>query len=179
MGRNKALLPFRGRPLIARVYEAVHSRFEDIFLVTNNPGLFDAVPCPKITDRIPGKGPISGVDAALRHSRNPYVLVVGCDAPFLSLPLLERLAGETGEADLVIPFGPDGPEPLCAIYGKGCLPLIEEFLQAGDFSLMSLIGRVRTREVSREDVATVDPGFLSFRNINTPKDFRMLAGRDP
>ncbi|HJX16085.1 MAG TPA: molybdenum cofactor guanylyltransferase, partial [Candidatus Deferrimicrobiaceae bacterium] len=69
MGRNKALLSFRGRPLIARVYETVQPLFEDIFLVTNDPGLFDFVPCPKIPDRVPGKGPISGVDAALRHSR--------------------------------------------------------------------------------------------------------------
>jgi molybdopterin-guanine dinucleotide biosynthesis protein A len=178
MGSNKALLHFRGKRLITRVYEAVHPLFEDIFLVTGNPGLFDEVPCPKIPDRIPGKGPISGVDAALRHSRNPYVLVVGCDAPFLSTSLLERLAEETGEADLVIPFGPNGPEPLCAVYGKECLPLIEESLRTGNNSMMSLVGRLRRREVSREKVAAIDPGFLSFRNINSPEDFRLLADLD-
>jgi len=178
MGRNKALLPFRGRPLVARVQETLQPLFEDIFLVTNDPGLFDFVPCPKIPDRVPGKGPISGVDAALRHSRNPYVLVVGCDAPFLSPSLLELLAGKTEEADLVIPCGPHGPEPLCAFYGKGCLPLIEESLRKGDFSLMKLISRLRTREIPREEVASVDPDFRSFRNINTPMDFRMLTKSD-
>ena len=178
MGRNKALLPFRGRPLVARVHETLQPLFEDIFLVTNDPGLFDFVPCPKIPDRVPGKGPISGVDAALRHSRNPYVLVVGCDAPFLSPSLLELLAGKTEEADLVIPCGPHGPEPLCAVYGKGCLPLIDESLRKGDFSLMKLISRLRTREIPREEVASVDPDFRSFRNINTPGDFRMLSDYD-
>ena len=178
MGRNKALLPFRGRPLVARVHETLQPLFEDIFLVTNDPGLFDFVPCPKIPDRVPGKGPISGVDAALRHSRNPYVLVVGCDAPFLSPSLLELLAGKTEEADLVIPVGPDGPEPLCAVYGKGCLPHIEESLRKGDFSLMALVGRSRTREIPAEEVAGVDPGFRSFMNINTPGDFRMLSDYD-
>ena len=178
MGRNKALLPFRGRPLVARVHETLQPLFEDIFLVTNDPGLFDFVPCPKIPDRVPGKGPISGVDAALRHSRNPYVLVVGCDAPFLSPSLLELLAGKTEEADLVIPIGPDGPEPLCAVYGKGCLPHIEESLRKGDFSLMALVGRSRTREIPAEEVAGVDPGFRSFMNINTPGDFRMLSDYD-
>ena len=178
MGRNKALLPFRGRPLVARVHQTLQPLFEDIFLVTNDPGLFDFVPCPKIPDRVPGKGPISGVDAALRHSRNPYVLVVGCDAPFLSPSLLELLAGKTEEADLVIPIGPDGPEPLCAVYGKGCLPHIEESLRKGDFSLMALVGRSRTREIPAEEVAGVDPGFRSFMNINTPGDFRMLSDYD-
>ena len=178
MGRNKALLPFRGRPLVARVHETLQPLFEDIFLVTNDPGLFDFVPCPKIPDRVPGKGPISGVDAALRFSRYPYVLVVGCDTPFLSPSLLELLAGKTQDADLVIPCGPRGPEPLCAVYGKGCLPLIEESLRKGDFSLMALVGRLRTREIPAEEVTEVDPGFRSFMNINTPDDFRTLAERD-
>jgi len=179
MGRNKALLPFRGRPLVARVYETLQPLFEDIFLVTDNPSVFDFVPCPKIPDRVPGKGPISGVDAALRHSRNPFVLVVGCDTPFLSPSLLGLLAGKTQDADLVIPCGPRGPEPLCAVYGKGCLPLIEELLRKGDFSLMALVGRLRTREIPEEEVAGVDPGFGSFMNINTPGDFRMLTEKEP
>ena len=178
MGRNKALLPFRGRPLVARVHETVQPLFEDIFLITNDPERFDFLPCPQIPDRVPGKGPISGVDAALRFSRYPYVLVVGCDTPFLSPSLLELLAGKTQDADLVIPCGPRGPEPLCAVYGKGCLPLIEESLREGDFSLMEPIGRLRTREIPAEEVAGVDPGFRSFMNINTPGDFRMLSEHD-
>jgi molybdopterin-guanine dinucleotide biosynthesis protein A len=179
MGRNKALLPFRGRPLIVRVYETLQPLFETIFLVTNDPDLFDFVPCPKIPDRVPGKGPISGVDAALRHSRNPYVLVVGCDTPFLSPSLLGLLAGKTEGADLVIPCGLHGPEPLCAVYGKGCLPLIEELLRKGDFSLMALIGHLRTREIPAEEVDGVDPDFRSFRNINTPEEYQTLTNKDP
>jgi len=178
MGRNKALLPWGGKPLIAHVYETVHPLVEDLFLVTDDPGLFDFLPCPKIPDRVPGKGPISGVDAALRHSNNPYVFVIGCDTPFLSPSLLELLAGKTEEADLVIPCGPQGLEPLCAVYGKGCLPLIEESLRKGDFSLMALIGRLRTRNIPAEEVAEVDPGFRSFMNINTPDDFRTLTERN-
>jgi molybdopterin-guanine dinucleotide biosynthesis protein A len=121
MGKTKALLPYRGRPLIVHVYEIVQTLFEDVFLVTNDPELFNFLPCPKIADRVPGKGPISGVDAALRYSRHPYVLVVGCDAPFLSPSLLKLLTGKAVGADLVIPYGPRGAEPLCAVYGKGCL----------------------------------------------------------
>jgi molybdopterin-guanine dinucleotide biosynthesis protein A len=175
MGRNKALLPYRGRPLITQVYETLQTLFEDIFLVTNDPGLFDFLPCVKIPDRIPGKGPISGIDAALRRSRHPYVLVVGCDAPFLSPSLLKLLIGKTAGTDIVIPCGPKGPEPLCAIYGKECLPLIEESIRKGEFTLVELGKRLRTREVSLEEVAAIDPGFRSFRNINTPEDYQTLT----
>lgn len=179
MGKTKALLQYRGRPLIAQVYETLQPLFEDIFLVTNDPGIFDFLPCPKIPDRIPGKGPISGVDAALRYSRNPTVLVVGCDAPFLSPSLLKLLTGKVVEADLVIPYGPRGAEPLCAVYGKGCLPLIEESIRKGNFKLGELGKRLRTREVSMEEVAAVDPGFLSFRNINTPGEYQTLTEKEP
>jgi molybdopterin-guanine dinucleotide biosynthesis protein A len=179
MGRNKALLPYRGKPLIAHVFETLEPLFEDIFLVTNAPVLFDFLPCPKIPDRVPGKGPISGVDAALRHSRTTYVLVVGCDTPFLIPSLLKLLAGKTQDADLVIPYGPHGPEPLCAVYGKGCLPFIEESLRKDDFSLMALISRLRSREISREEVASVDPDFRSFRNINTSGEYETLTKKEP
>lgn len=179
MGRNKALLPYRGRPLIAYAFEPLESLFEDIILVTNDPGPFDFLPCPKIPDRVRGKGPIAGIDAALSCSRNPFVLVVGCDAPFLSPRLLELLTEKAEGSDLVIPHGPDGPEPLCAVYGKGCLPLIEESLRKGDLRLGDLVKRLRAREVPVEEVAAVDPGFRSFRNINTPGEYETLTIKEP
>jgi molybdopterin-guanine dinucleotide biosynthesis protein A len=178
MGGNKALLPYRGKPLIAHVFETLESLFEEIFLVTNDPGLFDFLPCPKIPDRVSGKGPIAGIDAALSYSRKSFVLAVGCDAPFLSPRLLELLAEKAEGSDLVIPHGPSGPEPLCAVYGKGCLALIEESLRKGDLRLTELVKRLRTREISPEEVATVDPGFRSFRNINTPREYRNLSNID-
>ncbi|HZD54858.1 MAG TPA: molybdenum cofactor guanylyltransferase [Candidatus Aquicultoraceae bacterium] len=178
MGRNKALLPYRGRPLIAYVFETLESLFEDIFLVTDDPGPFDFLPCPKIPDRVPGKGPIAGIDAALTHSRAPLVLAVGCDAPFLSPRLLELLVEKSEGSDLVIPCGPGGPEPLCAVYGKGCLPLIEESLRTGDLRLADLRKRLHAREIPMEEVAAVDPGFHSFRNINTPGEYRTLVESD-
>lgn len=175
MGRNKALLPFRGRPLVAHVHETLQELFEEVFVVADDPAPFAFLPCRTIPDRVPGMGPISGIDAALRHSRNPYVFVVGCDAPLLSPRLLERIAAGASGADLTIPCGPDGPEPLCAVYGKGCLPRIEEALREGEHRLAALIGRVCTREIPREEVASLDPGFQSFRNINTPEDYRRLS----
>lgn len=179
MGTTKALLTYRGRPLITQVYESLLPLFEDIFVVTNDSGLFDFLPCPMIPDRVPGKGPISGIDAALRYSRNPHVLVVGCDAPFLSPSLMKLLTGKALGADLVIPYGPNGPEPLCAVYGKGCLPLIEDSLRKGDFKLAELATRLPAREISLDEVAAVDPGFRSFRNINTPEEYQTLTGEEP
>jgi molybdopterin-guanine dinucleotide biosynthesis protein A len=171
IGREKALLPFRGKKLVARVHEHVAAVFEEVVLVTNTPGLFSFLPCRTIRDRVPGKGPLSGVDAALRGAQTAFVFVSGCDMPFLSEDLLRLLAGRAQECDLVLPYGPAGPEPLCAVYGKSILPRIEEALTSEAFDLAGLARAVRTRIVPPGEVASVDPGFRSFRNINTPDDY--------
>jgi molybdopterin-guanine dinucleotide biosynthesis protein A len=177
IGREKALLPFRGKKLVAHVHERVAAVFEEVVLVTNAPGLFPFLPCRMIRDRVPGKGPLSGVDAALRGARTAFVFISGCDMPFLSEDLLRLLAGRAQDCDLVLPYGPAGPEPLCAVYGKGALPRIEEALTSGALDLAGLAQAVRTRVVPPGEVAAVDPGFRSFRNVNTPEDY-LKWGKD-
>ena len=98
--------------------------------------------------------------------------------PFLSPAVLRFLAARAHGCDLVIPSGPNGLEPLCAIYGKGCLPFVEESLNAGQRNVFHLIDRVHARVVPAVEIATVDPEFLSFLNVNTPDDYRRLEKTD-
>jgi molybdopterin-guanine dinucleotide biosynthesis protein A len=98
--------------------------------------------------------------------------------PFLSPAVLRFLAARADGYDLVIPCGPNGLEPLCAIYGKGCLPFVEEDLTAGQRNVFHLIDRVHSLVVPAAEMATVDPEFLSFLNVNTPDEFRQLEKTD-
>lgn len=176
MDRDKALLPFDGEPLLLAVCRRLSPLFPELIVVAGAPGLYPFLPFPVVPDRVPGMGPLSGIDAALRHARAPYVFVTACDMPFPSEALIGRLAGMAEGADLVVPCGPDGPEPLCAIYGKGCLPAVEAALGAGRLSAAELIGRVASRVVPAEEVRALDPDFSSFRNLNTPEDYRRWGG---
>ena len=45
-----------------------------------------------VPDAIAGAGPLGGIYTALLASPRERTLIVGCDLPFLTLPLLERLA---------------------------------------------------------------------------------------
>src|SRR5580658_4552898 len=81
---------------------------------------------PVIEDIHPGLGPLSGIHAALRHSRKPLVLVVGCDMPFLNAEFLEKLAqiAIVADAEVTVAESVDyGLESLCAIYNHSTLPL--------------------------------------------------------
>ena len=66
-------------------------------------------------------GALGGIYTAILRSPCDRTLVVACDMPFLSAAFLGRMAA-IADADLVIPKGARGYEPLCAIYTRACLP---------------------------------------------------------
>lgn len=175
MGRDKAALPFRGEPLLQRIVRRVSAVFPDPFVVSNTPERYPFLRCPVIPDRIPGRGPLSGIDAALRHGNAPFRFVCGCDMPFLSEGLMRLLAGKAGEGiDLVLPFGPDGAQPLCAVWGRSALPAVGRALDEGRLSLVDLSVDLSVLEVTVTEVEEADPGFRSFRNVNTPEEWAAL-----
>jgi molybdopterin-guanine dinucleotide biosynthesis protein A len=177
MGRDKALLPFGGRPLLQAVLDRVSVVFSDPFVVSNAPERYPFLSCPVVPDRFPGKGPLAGIDAALRRAAMPFAFVCGCDMPYLSEPLLRLLSERVGRGiDLVMPYGPDGAEPLCAIWGKSALPAVERALVEERLSLVVLAERLAVRRVAADEVALVDPAFASFRNFNTPPDWARRDG---
>jgi FdhD protein len=177
MGSNKALLLHRGGRIIEGVYRALSELFEEVIVVTNTPHLYDFLPCRKVADIYPGRGVLAGIHAGLLASSEPAVFVVACDMPHLNGDLIRHLTALCEGVDMVLPLSDGGFEPLHALYGKECLPAIEELIEAGDRRVISLVPRVRVREVPSGEVTTFDPAFDSFVNINTPDDyFRLRNG---
>ncbi|MDU0458058.1 MAG: molybdenum cofactor guanylyltransferase [Geobacteraceae bacterium] len=176
MGSNKALLPFQGGRFIEAIYRRFSEMFPEVLLVTNNPGQYAFLPCRKVPDLYAGMGALAGLHSGLEHAASPHIFVAACDMPWLNSALIMRLAGLRDTADVVIPQGENGLEPLHAIYGKQCLGPMEESLSADRRRIVSFFPRVRVRELRQEQVAAIDPGFDSFRNVNTPDDyFRLRA----
>ncbi|MCM2359711.1 MAG: formate dehydrogenase accessory sulfurtransferase FdhD [Geobacteraceae bacterium] len=174
MGSNKALLLHHGGRIIEGIYRTLAELFEEVIVVTNTPEHYQFLPCRKVPDIYPGKGVVAGIHAGLSQSSEPAVFVVGCDMPQLQGKLIRHLTTLAEGVDVVMPLSPGGYEPLHAVYGKGCLPALEELLQKGDQRVLSLLPRVRVREVPAGEVARFDEGFDSFANINTPDDYYRL-----
>ncbi len=175
MGSNKALLLHEGGRIIEKVYRVLAELFEEVLLVTNNPELYQFIPCRKVPDIYPGRGVMAGIHAGLSQSREPSVFVAACDMPHLNGKLIRHLTALADGVDVVMPVTPGGFEPLHAIYRKECLPVLEEFLGDEEHRrVVSLFLRVRVREVSLDEIASFDPKFTSFDNINTPDDYYRL-----
>jgi molybdopterin-guanine dinucleotide biosynthesis protein A len=179
MKSNKALLPYCGERFIERIYRQLAAIFPEVILVTNTPETYRFLPCRTVSDLYAGMGSLAGIHAGLSHCTTPFIFAVACDMPDLDEALIRHLVGVAGDSDVVIAESDGGLEPLHAVYGKGCLPVVEGNLSTGISKIVGCFGRLKVKVVSREEVASIDPTFLSFRNINTPEEyFRFRAEKN-
>jgi molybdopterin-guanine dinucleotide biosynthesis protein A len=180
MGRDKALLPFLGKPLILRVIERLAPLADEIIIMANRPEPYRFLGFPIFPDVKSGHGALGGLYTAMASAGNPLVAVVACDMPFASLPLFsyarDLLIKEN--VDVVIPSTGDGVEPLHAVYRcETCLPAVEVALDSYRLRLTSWLPLVKIITLKTTQIAKLDPKGLAFWNINTPEDFHQAEQR--
>jgi molybdopterin-guanine dinucleotide biosynthesis protein A len=170
MGSDKALLPLAGKPLIEHLLTRVGDMGDDILVTTNQPQDYAFLGIRSVPDPVPGKGALNGLHTAVNAAHGSSVLVLACDMPFVSRPLLEHLVSLASRADVVVPRHEGHFEPLHALYDKhSCLPAIETALAAGEKRLISFYPQVHVLSVEGAELSRLDPRGLSFFNINTPE----------
>jgi molybdopterin-guanine dinucleotide biosynthesis protein A len=174
LGRDKAVEPFGGQPLIRRVIERVAALTDEIVVVVADAARGQALPLAAehrvAVDIYPEGGSLGGIFSGLSAANTDWSLVVACDMPFLSVPLLERMLGLRGDSDAVVPRPGAFPEPTHALYSRACLPYIEARLQASDLKISGFFDDVRVRYLDEGEVRQFDPELLSFFNVNSPED---------
>lgn len=172
MGADKALLAVQEAPLAVRVARRVAAAAGSATLV-GSCEKYAHLDWPVIEDLLPGRGPLSGVHAALKHSPARWNLVVGCDLPFLTEEFLAFLLGiaEKENARVIVPASErHGFESLVAVYHADCLEVIEATLLGDDYQLARVFEKLRPRAVGREEWAPFDRDGRLFDNVNTPED---------
>ncbi len=179
MGRDKALLPLvpGGPPMIRLVLDRVRAVADDVTIVSESRPGYDAFGARVVPDDFPGTGALGGIATGLRHAAHAHCLVVACDMPFLSLPLLRRMAEEPRDYDVLVPRLPGQSrqgggmvfQTLHAIYGRGCLEPIAAQLATGNPQVIGFFPAVAVGELGEAEVRRFDPDLLSFFNANTPE----------
>jgi len=172
MGRDKAFLRLDGEFLIEVVLDHVAQVCDEVLIVGGDPRLYGQFGPPVVADRYPGVGVLAGLHAALEVATYGCILAVGCDMPFLKPDLLRAFVGWAEGYDVVILRQGRQVEPLHAVYRRACLPAIERAIRAGERRIVSFFSSVRVRYVSEEEVVPFDPRLTSFRNVNTPEEWR-------
>ena len=174
LGRDKAVEPFGGQPLIRRVIERVAPLADEIVVVVADTARGQALPVDAehrvAVDIYPEGGSLGGIFSGLSAANTDWGLVVACDMPFLNRRLLEYMLGQRNGCDAVVPQPGAFPEPTHAVYSRACLPHIESRLQANDLKISGFFEEVRVRYVDEEEIRQFDPELLSFFNVNSPED---------
>ncbi len=169
MGKDKLFLPIGGKPMFERVLEVCLEAFKEVIVVCKTPEIFSGYPIPVFRDLVDA-GVLGGLYTGLKSIRSPKAFCAAADMPFLKVELVTYLVSLSDGYDVVVPKGPDGLHPLCAVYGKSCLKVMEGNIVRGEFKISSLFPFLKVRFCEPEEVAKFDPCFLSFFNVNTPED---------
>ncbi len=171
MGRNKALLPFRGKPLLRHQLELLSPLFSEILLSANDPAPYAPFSLRTVPDLFAEPCPLSGIHALLQAATAPRVFVVACDLPFLNPKLIRRMLDASGEFDVVVPETPDGLEPLHAVYGRSCLPAIEAAAAEGRWKISSFYPGLWVDRLPIDPKDWQVEGRSPFTNANTPDEW--------
>lgn len=165
MGRDKALLPCCGATLLEHVAGLVEAAAGCVSLVGPRER-YQRFGYRVVSDLSPDRGPLGGIDTALRNSEAAWNLIVACDMPALTVEFLRSLLfeAEIDGCECLIPVSPLGLEPLCAVYHRECQPGIGEALGRGVLKVHEAVARLRARYW---DVPEAD----WFINVNTPEDW--------
>jgi molybdopterin-guanine dinucleotide biosynthesis protein A len=172
MGYNKAFLKIGQSNLVESIVARLKTIFPDVFLIGNDPEPYRSLGLPVIADLYKGCGPLGGIHAALVAANTPYVFITACDVPFLDVQVVAHMAGKVSGYDVVVPKIRGYLEPLCAIYGKNCLPAIESQLKCGQCKVIALFSAVRVNYLEQEEIEKLTAVEKAFLNINTPKDMQ-------
>ena len=125
---------------------------------------------PLVEDVTPGEGPLGGIIAALKSTTAERCLIVACDMPWLSSEALQALMAYAPDAAAVVARGEHGREPLCAVYHRRCLPVLESAFAAGERAVRRALERLAVVEWPVKDPRLVT-------SVNTPGEWTAIGVR--
>ena len=186
MGRSKATVPFRGKPLIGRLITRLAPVADELIVTTNEAENlqflheeFPHLDIRLVPDVHEQRGALRGLNTAFSAARFPYVAVVACDMVFASPSLIvaEAVRMSQSKADIVVPVNQYGFEPFHALYRRSaCLAASNRALAAGRVRAQDLFDGqgLEVLEFTREEVIEVEPRGGCFVNVNTPEDLKRV-----
>ncbi len=170
LGQEKTTLRLGGRTLLERVADVVAALSDDLIVVRRADQALTFLRGRVVNDLPPYSGALAGLAAGLAAARHPWSLVVACDMPFISLPLVRYMLSLIPGQDVIVPRLAAGLEPLHALYHRRCLGPLRQALEEGQRRLVSFYPALRVREVTVDEILPWDPNLRSFYNINTSED---------
>ncbi|MFZ4545533.1 MAG: molybdenum cofactor guanylyltransferase [Saprospiraceae bacterium] len=169
MKQDKGLVMLNGKRMIEHVLDAARSVTSEIIVIANSDAYqhfsFSCFP-----DEMTNCGPMGGIFTALKNAKTEKVLVLSCDAPFISTEVIQKMMEQSGGENVLVAWHKGNIHPICAIYSKKCLPILSNKLRTGDFKLKAALEALDAIKIVFDE----DEYESAFLNINTPEDLERI-----
>jgi len=184
MGEDKRYLVVGEQTLLERGLVVLRSIFQEVLVVIAQDSPPLDVDARVVRDLVPDCGSLGGVYTGLTQATAPCIFVVACDMPFLDQAVIAQFTSRRATADIVMAKLAARLHPMHALYGKRCLPVLEQMIRARQLKIQEMVSHasLRVRYVTEAELLTLDPSGRSFQNVNTPADLevaRSLLARVP
>src|SRR5713101_3183552 len=141
MGKDKATLLFRGKPLWQIQLELLRKlEPTEIFVSARTDPVWRIAGVQFVADDPPSRGPLSGLAAVLAQTRTKHLLALAIDMPSTTEKYLTFLCSQIEPRRGVVAKIDDRFEPLAAIYPQEALANVKSTLSGKDFSLQTVTG---------------------------------------
>lgn len=167
MGTDKALLEIDGRPMAARVADALRTAGAvGVTALGGDGGGLRSVGLDHVEDRWPGEGPLGAVVHALTAiGASPHIAVLACDLLHPDPVAIRALLGHAlaTDADVTVPVVDGRPQWTHALWHRRVGRLLGDVFDSGERSLVGAVTGLRTEFVPGIDRACADadtPGDL-------------------
>jgi molybdenum cofactor guanylyltransferase len=174
MSKDKATLPFRGKPLWQIQLELLRKlEPAEIFVSARTDPVWRPADVEFVADDPPSRGPLSGLAAALAQMRTKHLAALAIDMPFMTEKYLRFLCAQIEPGRGVLPKIDNRAEPLAGIYPLEVEVDLRSALSGIDFSLQTLTsglveaGKLRAIPVS-------DEARKLFLSLNEPADLQSI-----
>lgn len=127
-----------------------------------------------VRDRLPGRGPLGGLEACFRRALHGRCLVMSVDTPLVTVHELQALIWQDRQSSSAVTILRHGEkeEPLLGIYSTQLADAMMAALEEGNGSVFAFLNKIgyetyhSTGETSQ------------FKNINEKEDYKKLLERD-
>ena len=156
MGRDKALLPFRGIAMAQYISQSLYrAGFSHVYAVVK-----ETLPLaiPQIMEPQSTFHPLFGVHTALEHSSAPLSIITPCDLPFVSEATFERLRSKE---IFTTTYSDAQSQPLLGIFPKTLAKHALHYAEQS-LSVMNFVKKSERLKIPKYELV----------NINTPQNLK-------
>ncbi|OFY96881.1 MAG: hypothetical protein A3K10_07320 [Bacteroidetes bacterium RIFCSPLOWO2_12_FULL_31_6] len=168
MGTDKGLLLLNGKSMVAYVLDTLKQITDDIIIISNN-AAYEVYKVPVYEDLIKDAGPLAGTYTGLIYSKHDKNIVVSCDAPFISVELLNLLIEKRKNYDATIATHFNKTHPIIGIYDKKCVPTFKNELEQNQRKI-----KIALEKVNLQLIAVNQFDKKVFTNVNTPIELKEI-----